>query len=178
MVVFGIDWNFEVFLLASFARGTEGKCFGGNYKAGRTNEGRVDLNRNFPTWKEKEKSIAQLKEGKELETQLVLKWIMEHPFVLSANFHDGAVLANYPYDDYRTSASRRRGGVSETPDHDVFVHLAKTYASNHPYMEDTSKVCEHWGFFRDGITNGADWYEVRGGMQDFNYDFSNAMEIT
>ena len=70
-----------------------------------------------------------------------MDWILAHPFVLSANFHDGAVLANYPYDDYRSSEAKRKGGVSRTPDHDVFVHLAKTYTKNHPYMQDTTKVC-------------------------------------
>ena len=32
-----------------FARGSEGRCLGGNYETGRYNEGGKDLNRDFPT---------------------------------------------------------------------------------------------------------------------------------
>ena len=138
-----------------FARGTEGLCFGGNYKAGRTNEGGKDLNRDFPSHKEKGQPIDELKLGRQMETQIMIDFILNHPFVLSANFHDGAVLANYPYDDYRTGKERTEGIISRTPDHDVFYHLATTYSFNHAFMNDTSKECPYWGYFKDGVTNGA-----------------------
>lgn len=32
--------------------------------------------------------------------------------------------------------------------------------------------------FTDGITNGADWYLLEGGMQDYNYYWNGCMEVT
>ena len=74
---------------------------------------------------------------------------------------------------YKTLGS---GVVSPTPDHNLFKELASTYSNNHKTMHLSNNQCGNE--FSNGITNGADWYVVAGGMQDFNYRFSNCFEIT
>ncbi|KAK7501786.1 hypothetical protein BaRGS_00006872 [Batillaria attramentaria] len=37
--------------------------------------------------------------------------------------------------------------------------------------------CPHDNF-TDGITNGAEWYPVTGGMQDYNYIYAGCLEVT
>ena len=149
-----------------FAKATPGQCTGVN---GRYNANGKDLNRNFPTWDDQSKTRAQLLQGRQPETRAVMKWILDNPFVLSLNYHGGAIVASYPYDD--SHDSRTSGFVSKTPDHAFFLNAAKVYASNHKTMPTKSE-------FPQGVTNGADWYVVNGGMQDFNYVFTNCMEVT
>lgn len=61
-------------------------------------------------------------------------------------------------------------------------HLAQVYAKNHKTMSSNKRQkCEpdEEDFGKQGgITNGAAWYSVSGGMQDFNYLGSNDYEIT
>ena len=63
-----------------------------DYGDGRTNEGSEDLNRDFPTWQQENSSRETLFRGRQPETEAMMKLILEHPWVLSANFHDGAVV--------------------------------------------------------------------------------------
>jgi len=156
-----------------FENSTKGVCRGYHVGTGRHNGNMVDLNRAFPTWDDVGETRATLVNRSEPEVAAVIGWVLDQPFVLSANFHDGAVVANYPYDD----SNLDNGLKSVTPDDATFVSLSRLYAARHRTMSRGSGLCDEDNF-PGGITNGAEWYVVEGGMQDFNYLFSNCMEIT
>lgn len=60
----------------------------------------------------------------EPETQAIMRWLEQTPFVLSANLHGGSVVANYPYDENSPST-----GQNNPPDEDVFKQVAGVYAN-------------------------------------------------
>ena len=66
----------------------------------------------------------------------------------------GAIVANYPWD----GTEDRKTHYSESPDDRAFVHLARVYAEAHATMSGSAE-------FPGGITNGAHWYPLWGGMQ-------------
>ena len=150
-----------------FEKSTEGSCEGGH----RTNANEIDLNRNFP-----DQFSPNRKLDIQPETQVLMDWITNGHFVLSANLHGGAVVASYPYDD--TPYHLNGGTLSRSPDDVTFQMLASKYATAHGVMAKPGYRCYQWEVFEGGITNGAYWYELVGGMQDYNYVVGGCMEIT
>uniref|UniRef100_A0A0N5BFY9 Peptidase_M14 domain-containing protein n=1 Tax=Strongyloides papillosus TaxID=174720 RepID=A0A0N5BFY9_STREA len=144
---------------------------------GRSNINGVDLNRNFPARYPEHKEPSGGTEP-ETETNHVMTWIKSFPFVLSANLHGGSLVANYPYDD---SDSGKDGIYTPSLDDKLFVQLAYQYARAHKNMWKTGRRCglgSDGDTFYHGITNGAAWYHLSGGMQDWQYVHTNTLEIT
>ncbi|XP_053952078.1 carboxypeptidase D isoform X1 [Anastrepha ludens] len=170
--------NTEIHLLPScnpdgFTAAKEGNCESLPNYVGRTNAAGVDLNRDFPDRLENQQTIQLRAHTRQPETAAIINWVLLKPFVLSANFHGGAIVASYPYDN--SIAHHECCEESLTPDDRVFKLMAHTYANNHPIMRQGHNCNDT---FTDGITNGARWYELNGGMQDFNYAFTNCFELT
>ena len=124
----------------------------------RYNANGVDLNRAFP-----EGAISDIGtiftdplgdlSGFEPEVAAIMQWSASGSASLSANLHSGALLVNYPYDNDGL------GSVdSPTTDDALFEFLAETYSSlNLPMLNSPT--------FYHGISNGAAWYSMDGGMQ-------------
>jgi len=121
-----------------------------------------DLNRDFPDRFDPSYHTPQP------ETKAVMDWSLSRNFVLSANLHGGAIVANYPYDG---NAEHMTGWYTPSPDDVKFKEMARIYATTNPTMLGNPE-------FPTGITNGAQWYVLYGGMQDWNYLNTNDMEIT
>ncbi len=119
--------------------------------ARRANANGLDLNRNYPDNVYGPHSNGHT--AYELETQHFMNLAANTHFVLSANFHGGVEVVNYPWDNTN----------DRHPDDDWFMQISREYADNaqanspNGYMDDLN----------NGITHGADWYLVYGGRQDY-----------
>lgn len=142
----------------------DGTYYGGNNtvaNAIRNNAHGVDLNRNFPDPR------TYNNYTREPETQAMMNYAGRYNFVLSANFHGGAEIMNYPWDTWTTN---------ENPHADAqwFYDLCKRYVDTARkvkpnYMTDVNP---------SGITEGGDWYVVEGGRQDYMNYWHNCKEVT
>ncbi len=124
----------------------------------RRNAHNVDLNRNFPT---PNGTIGD--DGtwtQEPETVAIRTFGESRNFVISENGHTGAMVVNYPWDYTYTRA----------PDDAALILLSLEYS--------TWNLPMYNGDWPQGITNGADWYVVSGGLQDWSYHSTGGIDVT
>lgn len=142
----------------------DGTYFNGDstvYGATRTNADSIDLNRNFPDPVQGEHPDGNAWQP---ETIAMMELAERQNFVLSANFHGGAELLNYPWDCKPTRHA----------DDDWLIRLCRQYA-------DTVHAHSPTGYLSDqnnGITNGYEWYEIHGGRQDYMTYYQHGREVT
>jgi hypothetical protein len=132
----------------------------------RENKNGKDLNRNFP---EQYTDPVNTTTGRQPETVAMMNFVSGKTFTLSANFHAGAVLVNYPWDSYPDGSDGYL--TNNCPDSTWFIELSTVYASHNADMASSKE-------FTGGITNGSLWYAIYGGRQDWMYSFNNCRETT
>ena len=154
--------NLDIFIFPN--ANPDGTYYGGNNTvsgARRANANGVDINRNFPDFVN---GIHPDGEAYQTETQWMMQLAEDYSFTMSANFHGGAEVMNYPWDcTYNLHA-----------DDAWWQYVCTEYVSNarqvsSSYMTDT---------YSSGVTNGADWYSIGGGRQDYMNYYAQCREVT
>jgi len=80
-------------------------------------------------------------------------FLKKHHFALSVEFHSGAEVVNYPWDRW----------TRLHPDNDWFYDISRRYADT-VHLHSTSG---YMTYLDNGVTNGAAWYVINGGRQDY-----------
>jgi carboxypeptidase D len=126
-----------------------------------------DLNRNFP---DPYSDPNNTPDGRPPEIGAVMVWAAGERTSLSANMHCGELIANYPFDNNATGSNV----YTATPDDGAAISVSRSYADNNPALFANNSHAS----FDNGICNGADWYAIDGGMQDWNYVYRGNMQVT
>jgi len=138
----------------------------GTASAQRYNANNVDLNRDFPDYYS---DPVNTPDGRQPETKAVMEWTLTRSLNLAANLHGGALVVNYPFDNNPSGTATF--SPAPDPDHPAFVSISRSYADNNSSIFNSAT-------FPGGITNGAEWYVVNGGMQDWAYAWYGIFEVT
>ena len=141
----------------------DGTYHGGNNNvngATRYNANGVDMNRNYP---DPHSGSHPDGEQYQLETQWFMQFAQDNPFVMGANYHGGAEVMNYPWDN--TYTLHADDAWYQLISHE-YANL--THQVNPNYMTD----------YNNGITNGAQWYMIGGGRQDYMNGYAQCRELT
>jgi hypothetical protein len=126
----------------------------------RSNANGVDLNRNYP-------EVGQPAKSYEPEIQGMMDFASQHHFVMSANFHGGSELYNFPWDSWTSY---------QVPHADeswwwlmgrAFADTCHKYGSNGYFMDEDN-----------GVTPGGDWYVIDGSRQDYMNYYQHCREVT
>ncbi len=117
-----------------------------------------DLNRDFPDFSSDSNNTVN---GRQIETTAIMNFQAKRNFALSANFHGGAEVVNYPWDTVE----------EDHPFINLIQALSLSYAKLVPYIFNSNE-------FSQGIVNGYAWYEVDGGMQDWSEHWYNDLQVT
>ena len=134
--------------------------------ARRGNVNGLDLNRNYP-----DPSGVLHPDGQayQEETLNFMALAESTHFVISANFHGGAEVVNYPWDFT----------YDRHPDDAWWILISSEYANNAKADGGNNGFPNYFtSITSSGITHGADWYLVNGGRQDYMNFYSQAKEVT
>jgi hypothetical protein len=126
-----------------------------------------DLNRNFP---DRLSDPVDTPDGREPETQAVMHLCSERRFVMGANLHCGMKLVNYPWDGVTMPGGPPATQPVLSPDDALFRELGNGYAGRNGMFMKAGLL--------HSVTEGWEWFQVYGGMQDWAYFWRGEHHVT
>lgn len=146
----------------------DGTYAGGNQTvngATRFNANGIDLNRNYPN-----PLYGDHPDGEVWQPEILsfIHLTDSIHFVMSANFHGGAEVLNYPWDTWTSN-------VNSHADDNWWIDITTAYANSAISLSPSGYL---QSVTSSGISNGGDWYVVYGTRQDYNTYFKHMRELT
>lgn len=162
--------------------------------AQRGNANNVDLNRNYP-----DNVLGNHPDFVQYETETLAFMALAdaNDFVISANFHGGTELVNYPFDNAYTAEythadtdwyeyvgveyathcqTDANAGTTSTP---AYNNKASYMTDDDDWDANAGSSAWHNNYAQSpGVTHGAEWYRVYGGRQDYMNFYQHCREVT